>query len=153
MWDPTNEGSQPIGKQALPAIRNITKYTPTSGIWQTLWLEPINEVAIESIKIVPNIDNATVSLQPKIMGVTQGARIKIQAFDQGKEIASSIAALGEPVSLKLNQPKLWSPTTPFLYDLKLSLIKEGKVVDEVSSYFGMRKISMGRDQEGYMRIF
>lgn len=87
------------------------------------------------------------------MGVTQGARIKIQAFDQGKEIASSIAALGEPVSLKLNQPKLWSPTTPFLYDLKLSLIKEGKVVDEVSSYFGMRKISMGRDQEGYMRIF
>ena len=152
VWDPTNEGSQPIGKQALPAIRNRTKYTATSGIWQTVWLEPTNEVAIESIKIIPNIDNGTISLQTKVVGATQGARIKIQAFDQGKEIASSIAAIGEPVSLQLNQPKLWSPTNPFLYDLKLSLINDGKVVDEVSSYFGMRKISMGRDQEGYMRI-
>ena len=152
VWDPTNEGSQPIGKQALPAIRNRTKYTATSGIWQTVWLEPTNEVAIESIKIIPNIDNGTISLQTKVVGATQGARIKIQAFDQGKEIASSIAAIGEPVSLQLNQPKLWSPTNPFLYDLKLSLINDRKVVDEVSSYFGMRKISMGRDQEGYMRI-
>ena len=152
VWDPTNEGSQPIGKQALPAIRNVTKYTATSGIWQTVWLEPINDVAIESIKIIPNIDNATISLQTKIVGATQGARIKIQAFDQGKEIASSIAADDEFVSLQLNQPKLWSPTNPFLYDLKLSLVKDGKVVDEVSSYFGMRKISMGRDHEGYMRI-
>ena len=152
VWDPTNEGSQPIGKQALPAIRNRTKYTATSGIWQTVWLEPTNEVAIESIKIIPNIDNGTILLQTKVVGATQGARIKIQAFDQGKEIASSIAAIGEPVSLQLNQPKLWSPTNPFLYDFKLSLINDGKVVDEVSSYFGMRKISMGRDQEGYMRI-
>jgi ribosomal protein S17E len=152
VWDPTNEGSQPIGKQALPAIKNVTKYTATSGIWQTVWLEPINDVAIESIKIIPNIDNATISLQTKVVGATQGTRIKIQAFDQGKEIASSIAAYDELVSLQLNQPKLWSPTNPFLYDLKLTLIKEGKVVDEVSSYFGMRKISMGRDQEGYMRI-
>jgi len=152
VWDPTNEGSQPIGKQALPAIRNRTKYTATSGIWQTVWLEPTNEVAIESIKIIPNIDNGTISLQTKVVGATQGARIKIQAFDQGKEIASSIAAIGEPVSLQLNQPKLWSPTNPFLYDLKLSLVKDDKVLDEVSSYFGMRKISMGRDQEGYMRI-
>ena len=152
VWDPTNEGSQPIGKQALPAIKNVTKYTATSGIWQTVWLEPINDVAIESIKIIPNIDNATISLQTKVVGATQGTRIKIQAFDQGKEIASSIAADDELVSLQLNQPKLWSPTNPFLYDLKLSLVKDGKVVDEVSSYFGMRKISMGRDQEGYMRI-
>jgi ribosomal protein S17E len=152
VWDPTNEGSQPIGKQSLPAIRNVTKYTATSGIWQTVWLEPINDVAIESIKIIPNIDNATISLQTKVVGATQGTRIKIQAFDQGKEIASSIAADDELVSLQLNQPKLWSPTNPFLYDLKLSLVKDGKVVDEVSSYFGMRKISMGRDHEGYMRI-
>ena len=152
VWDPTNEGSQPIGKQALPAIKNVTKYTAISGIWQTVWLEPINDVAIESIKIIPNIDNATISLQTKVVGATQGTRIKIQAFDQGKEIASSIAADDELVSLQLNQPKLWSPTNPFLYDLKLSLVKDGKVVDEVSSYFGMRKISMGRDQEGYMRI-
>jgi ribosomal protein S17E len=152
VWDPTNEGSQPIGKQALPAIKNVTKYTATSGIWQTVWLEPINDVAIESIKIIPNIDNATISLQTKLVGATQGTRIKIQAFDQGKEIASSVAADDELVSLQLNQPKLWSPTNPFLYDLKLSLVKDGKVVDEVSSYFGMRKISMGRDQEGYMRI-
>ena len=152
VWDPTNEGSQPIGKQALPAIRNVTKYTATSGIWQTVWLEPTNEIAIESIKIIPNIDNATISLQTKVVGATQGTRIKIQAFDQGKEIASSIAADDELVSLQLNQPKLWSPTNPFLYDLKLSLVKDGKVVDEVSSYFGMRKISMGRDHEGYMRI-
>jgi ribosomal protein S17E len=152
VWDPTNEGSQPIGKQSLPAIKNVTKYTATSGIWQTVWLEPINDVAIESIKIIPNIDNATISLQTKLVGATQGTRIKIQAFDQGKEIASSVAADDELVSLQLNQPKLWSPTNPFLYDLKLSLVKDGKVVDEVSSYFGMRKISMGRDQEGYMRI-
>ena len=152
VWDPTNEGMQPIGKQALPEIRNRTKYTATSGIWQTVWLEPINEVAIQSIKIIPNIDNASISLQPKMMGATQGTRIKIQAFDHGKEVANLMTTVGDPITLKLNQPKLWSPTHPFLYDLKLSLIKEGKVVDEVSSYFGMRKISMGRDKEGYMRI-
>lgn len=74
VWDPTNEGSQPIGKQALPAIKNVTKYTATSGIWQTVWLEPINDVAIESIKIIPNIDNATISLQTKVVGATQGTR-------------------------------------------------------------------------------
>ena len=153
VWDPTNEGSQPIGKQALPAIRNVTKYTATSGIWQTVWLEPINEASIESIKIIPNIDNATVSLQTNMMGATQGAAIKIQAFDHGKEVANIMTSVGELITLKLKQPKLWSPTNPFLYDLKLTLIKEGKVVDEVSSYFGMRKISMARDQEGYMRIF
>jgi len=153
IWDPTNEGAQPIGKQALPAIRNITKYTATSGIWQTVWLEPINEVAIESIKIIPNIDQASISLQSKIMGATQGTRIKIQAFDHGKEVANVVTSVGEPITIKLNQPKLWSPNHPFLYDLKLSLVKGGKVVDEVSSYFGMRKISMGRDKEGYMRIF
>jgi len=152
VWDPTNEGSQPIGKQALPAIRNVTKYTATSGIWQTVWLEPTNEIAIESIKIIPNIDNGTISLQTNMMGATQGAAIKIQAFDQGKEVANIMTSVGDLITLKLKQPKLWSPTTPFLYDLKLTLIKEGRVVDEVSSYFGMRKISMARDQEGYMRI-
>jgi beta-galactosidase/beta-glucuronidase len=87
-----------------------------------------------------------------MMGATQGAAIKIQAFDQGKEVANIMTSVGDLITLKLKQPKLWSPTTPFLYDLKLTLIKEGRVVDEVSSYFGMRKISMARDQEGYMRI-
>ena len=113
VWDPTNEGSQPIGKQALPAIRNVTKYTATSGIWQTVWLEPINEASIESIKIIPNIDNATVSLQTNMMGATQGATIKIQAFDQGKEVANLTTSVGDLITLKLKQPKLWSPRTPF----------------------------------------
>ena len=152
VWDPTNEGAQPIGKQSLPEIRNRTKYTATSGIWQTVWLEPVNQGAIESFKIIPNVDESTISLviQPNESNLKN--QVRIQVFEKGKEILSGTHVVGNIIKLTIPHPKLWSPENPFLYDLKLSLINDGKIIDVLTSYFGMRKISMARDAEGFMRI-
>jgi hypothetical protein len=83
----------------------------------------------------------------------KGTEIKIQAFDNGKEVASVIADPTNKIQLKIKNAKPWSPDSPFLYDLKLTLVKDGNKLDEVTSYFGMRNISMARDQSGFMRIF
>ena len=152
VWDPTNEGSQPIGKQSLPEIRNRTKYTATSGIWQTVWLEPVNNESIESIQIIPNVDESAISLSIQQLESSLKNQVRIQVYEKGKEIVSITHALENTIKIKIPQPKLWSPEKPFLYDLKLSVIKDGKIVDVLTSYFGMRKISMARDAAGFMRI-
>ena len=152
VWDPTNEGSQPIGKQSLPEIRNRTKYTATSGIWQTVWLEPVNNESIESIQIIPNVDESTIYLSIQQLESSLKNQVRIQVYEKGKEIISGIHTVENTIKIKIPQAKLWSPEKPFLYDLKLSVIKDGKIVDVLTSYFGMRKISMARDAAGFMRI-
>ncbi len=152
VWDPTNAGSQPLGKQCLPEAVRGYRYTPTSGIWQTVWIEPVPDVSIGRLKILPDIDTETLTIETILKGWGYNHRVKVQAFDNGREIATGEGDADKPVYLKVKSPKLWSPDDPFLYDLKVSLLQDGKVVDEVDSYFGMRKISMARDAAGFMRI-
>jgi len=151
VWDPSNMGTQPVGKQTLLGLSK-GNYTPTSGIWQTVWMEPVEDVSIQSLKILPDVDMGTLSVDVVLKGWGYNHQIKVQAFDKGVEIASAETAQGKPVSLKIPNPKLWSPESPYLYDLKVSLSQGDKDIDEVKSYFGMRKISMSRDAAGYMRI-
>jgi beta-galactosidase/beta-glucuronidase len=152
VWDPTSNGTQARGKQ-------ITKphgiwYTPVSGIWQTVWLEPVAKQAFASLKITPDVDNNQVSVAALSKHMqTKAYQVNIQAYDGGKKVAEINGDLNKPLSLTIKAPKLWSPEQPFLYDLKVTLKKNGKKVDEVKSYFAMRKISVGVGADGHERLY
>jgi hypothetical protein len=144
VFDPTDLGGQPRGKQKLKP--GGIMYTPSSGIWQTVWLEPVAEMHIESLKIVPDVDGGCLRLT-----VDSAGTVEAVASDGGKEVAQVSGAAGSELKLAIPNPKLWSPDSPHLYDLRVSLKSGGKVVDEVTSYFGMRKIALGKDKKGVTR--
>ena len=151
VWDPSDKGFQPLGKQTLDP-RGIW-YTSTTGIWQTVWLEAVPQNAIENLKITPDIDAKTASITISANNMASGYSIKAIAFDHGKKVAETQGELNVPLKLHLNNMKLWSPDDPFLYDLTISLYRNGQKVDEVKSYFGMRKISLEKDEKGVPRLF
>ena len=151
VWDPTDEGYQPHGKQTNNP-RGIW-YTSTTGIWQTVWLEPVPDVSIAHLKMTPDIDHQTLHLRVKGNQNSNGYTIKATAMDDGNPVGTVSGKLGEEVNLPVQNMKLWSPQNPFLYDLKVSLLKNGQTVDEVSSYFGMREIRLGKDEQGFVRLF
>lgn len=151
VWDPTDAGVQSVGKQSLNP-RGIW-YTATSGIWQTVWLEPVPAVGIKNLKLTPDIDSGSLSLIASSGGQDKQYRIRAIAYDQGKKVSEAEGELGEILTLKLKDIKLWSPDHPFLYDLSVRLYQNGKEMDRVESYFGMRKIGLKKDSEGVTRLF
>ena len=150
VWDPSNEGTQPRGKQ----VKNPEGiwYTPVTGIWQTVWIEPVNKKNITIIKTTPNIDQNVISIKPEVAGASYGDLIEVTVYDDSKTIATGKASIGENLEIVLNNPKLWSPEAPFLYKTNVKLISNGKVVDQVKSYFAMRKIGSKRDANGVLRM-
>jgi beta-galactosidase/beta-glucuronidase len=150
VWDPTNDGPQPRGKQ-VKEPEGIW-YTPVTGIWQTVWLEPVAQKSIRSLKIIPNIDNGTLKVSTETMGGAFGDIIEIVAFEGTTPISTAKAVVGETLVLSIDNAKLWSPNSPFLYNLSVKLISGGRETDQVKSYFGMRKISMKKDDFGVVRM-
>ncbi|MBV9989484.1 MAG: beta-galactosidase, partial [Chitinophagaceae bacterium] len=150
VWDPTDDGPQPRGKQ-VKNPRGIW-YTPVTGIWQTVWLESVPATYISSFKQVPDIDNAQLTVAVSTEKLQPGDQVKLVAYDGGKQIADQTASGSGTAILKIPAPKLWSPGNPFLYDLKISVLRNGKPVDEVKGYFAMRKISTGKDRNGVQRM-
>lgn len=150
VWDPSNEGTQPRGKQ----VKNPEGiwYTPVTGIWQTVWIEPVNKKNITTIKTTPNIDQNVISMKTEVSGASYGDVIEVTVYDDSKTIATGKASVGENLEIVLNNPKLWSPESPFLYKTNVKLISNGKVVDQVKSYFAMRKIGSKRDENGVLRM-
>src|SRR5699024_9373816 len=128
-------------------------YTSSSGIWQTVWLEPVSQTSIKDMKMIPDIDTKTLQLKVNGNNNLSDYTVKAVAFDKGKQVAEAEGPVGENMTLHVENMKLWSPKTPFLYDLTVSLYKGNEKVDEVKSYFGMRKISLGKDDEGITRLF
>lgn len=151
VWDPSDSGYQPAGKQSLNP-RGIW-YTASSGIWQTVWLEPVPVTAIARLKMTPDIDAGTLGLQVATSGNPGGYTVKAVALAGGRQVAEAESAAGKDIRLKLSEVQLWSPKHPFLYDLVVTLYKNGKKADEVKSYFGMRKIALGQDAQGITRLF
>ncbi|MHC4325998.1 MAG: glycoside hydrolase family 2 protein, partial [Planctomycetota bacterium] len=150
VWDPTNAGTQPRGKQ-VSKPRGIW-YTAVTGIWQTAWLEPVPGAYIKSIRIIPDIDNKSVRITAACSNPA-GHSVEIEARDGWFTKAKNKGNPGEEIVLKFKKPKLWSPDSPFLYDLEVSLKDgKGKKADAVSSYFGMRKIEIGKDEKGINRL-
>jgi hypothetical protein len=149
--NPIDAGPQPRGKQVRKPGGIF--YTASTGIWQTVWLEPVPAVSIESLKVVPDVDGKQVRLAVKARGDAKGLRVHWEVRDGGKAVAGGEAPAGDTLNLPLESPKLWSPESPFLYDLTASLVEGKKVVDTVTSYFGMRKIALEKDDKGVTRIF
>lgn len=151
VWDPTDDGYQPRGKQVNKP--GGIWYTPVTGIWQTVWLEPVGDRYFENLKITPDIDLHTVTIEPKISSEHMGDMVEVYVFDGDRIIASGKSINGNDVSIDMPADiKLWSPSSPFLYDLRVVLSNGGKIVDEVKSYTAMRKFSTLRDKNGIMRI-
>lgn len=150
VWDPTNDGPQPRGKQVKDP-KGIW-YTPVTGIWQTVWLEPVAKKRFTRLKTVPNIDNATLTVSTEVHGAVFGDILEVSAYDGTTLVTTTKAAVGEDVLLSISNPKLWSPERPFLYDLTIKLISKGTVTDIVKSYFGMRKIALKKDNFGIVRM-
>lgn len=152
VWDPTNDGYQPRGKQ----VNNPEGiwYTAVTGIWQTVWLEPVPAQRIERLKITPNIDNNTLRVEAITNNLAAGTRLEVQVMDGNNSVANGTSANGNAVEIAMPQNvKLWSPDTPFLYGLQVRLRNvHNAVADQVKSYAGMRKFSTKRDQYGVMRL-
>lgn len=151
VWDPTDRGYQPRGKQVCNP--DGIWYTPVSGIWQAVWLEPVAPMHIENLRILPNVDanTVTVTVQKSVECPAMMAEVKV--LDGGKLVAAARGINNEPVEVRMPEnPKLWSPDSPFLYDLEVTIYKDGKPVDSVKSYAAMRKISTKRDDNGIVRM-
>lgn len=148
VFDPTDKGTQPRGKQ-------VTKpkgiwYTPVTGIWQTVWLEPVPKNNIAQLKITPDVDKNRLLVDASTS--TDGL-IKVVVFDNGKIVASGSGISSSPVEVTMpSDIKLWSPESPYIYDLKVSLIENGKTADEVGSYAAMRKIGIKRGKDKVNRF-
>jgi beta-galactosidase/beta-glucuronidase len=149
VWDPSDEGPQPRGKQVKNP--NSIWYTPVTGIWQTTWLEAVPNTYIISTKQTPEIDNKTLTVRVNSAGRLSGDVVRVSAFD-GSQKVDEKESINQEVVLNITNPKLWSTENPFLYDLKIAVLRKGKVIDEVRSYFGMRKISMAPDANGIQRM-
>ncbi|GAA3903339.1 PA14 domain-containing protein [Streptomyces lannensis] len=136
VYDPTdaaNGENPPIGKQRLDP--SGIWYTPTSGIWQTVWLEPVARDHVDQLKLTPHVDSGTLTVEPQ--GVRDGVSVTATAYDGKHKVATATGRTGEPLSLRIPHARLWSPDHPFLYDLRVSV-----GADRVGSYFGMRSIEV-----------
>lgn len=150
VWDPTDQGPQPRGKQVRKP--EGIWYTPVTGIWQTVWLESVPKTYIVSTTQTPDIDAKTLSVVVNAESLQPGDKIRLTAFDGKSKVAEEERDAGDQISLAIKNPKLWSAKAPFLYDLKIELIRNRKVIDEALSYFAMRKSSMGPDRNGIQRM-
>jgi glycosyl hydrolase family 2 len=144
VYDPTDQGPNPHGKQGL-------QYTATSGIWQTVWLETVPKTYIEGLGLTPDVDHIQLHLQVNLNG-NAGRLTVLALIKRGSALIRRQTVRGN-TALPVTHPHLWSPDDPFLYDLEVRLLKDGKVIDEVKSYFGLRKVEVKKDSAGMMRMF
>ena len=189
--DPSNSEEIPTGKQRLSP--SGIWYTPVSGIWQTVWLEPVHpELSLATLRLTPDLDSSSVSIESFTDRIAGGDRyaVELKVTKEGTTVASGISRINRKISLKIANPELWTPESPFLYGLEASLyeiedpfeaqraetgeenfrlVRLGKTeaeaysgirltgtpIDRISSYFGMRKISLGpgkRDGQPVMML-
>ncbi len=150
-WDPTDRGYQPRGKQ-VERPEGIW-YTPVTGIWQTVWLEPVAKSHITGLRIQSDIDANTLTVGGEASHTGGVLLVEAKVFDNGREVGSGKSINGESVVIAMpDGAKLWSPDSPNLYDLEVTLYDNGKAVDKVKSYAAMRKFSTKRDADGIVRL-
>ena len=149
VWDPTDAGSQPVGKQ----IRNPHGiwYTPVTGIWQTVWLEVVPASYIERVGSIPDVDGESVNVTVDCQNAKAGDQILIN-IPTTEAIVLGGGEPGKPFNVKVPKPKLWSPDSPHLYPFNVKLLRGKDSIDSVDSYFAMRKISVGNDDKGVPRM-
>ena len=150
VWDPTDDGPQPRGKQVVKP--SGIWYTPVTGIWQTVWLEAVPKTHIVSIKQTPQ-NNNSLKVDMEIQEMAFADKLRITAWDGPTKISEQLLPLPAiTTTLEIPNAKLWSPSNPFLYELHLAIERNGKVIDQVKSYFAMRKVSLAPDIDGTQRM-
>lgn len=145
--DGTDSAFQPRGKQV--ANPNGIWYTAVTGIWQTVWMEPVNEVVVESYSAKADIEKSILNVRAIARGAKVGDDCLIELIENGEVISS---ANGADVILNVENPKLWSPDSPHLYDLRITISRNGEILDQVMGYAAMREISVVVDKKGYKRM-
>ncbi|GIW94515.1 MAG: hypothetical protein KatS3mg110_2556 [Pirellulaceae bacterium] len=151
VWDPTDAGFQPRGKQ----VRNPRGiwYTSVTGIWQTVWLEYVPELSIEQLTVTPDFDQQRFLIEVSTRGnVPQQVQVAVTVLDGERSVATAQGPAGSRIAVQVPGAKSWSPADPFLYGLRVALRRGGQVLDEVESYAALRKISLGKDSAGYVRL-
>lgn len=149
--DPTDTESISRGKQQLN--QSGIWYTPVSGIWQTVWLEPVSKTHIRQVTHSADIDAGTVSLDVNIFNPTGKEKLHVVLKDGDKTIAESDATAGEKINMNVPDAVLWTPETPKLYDIEVVMTNGGKETDRVKSYVALRKVDIQRDELGNKRVF
>ncbi len=144
-FDDTRSGLQACGKQSQKRESYGCVYTRTTGIWQTVWLEAVGQTWLREIALTPDLDGGRLLFQAWVDGPGKGATFRLRASADGRPVGEETvpAAWRNTLGvLKLSEIKPWSPKAPFLYDLTIDVLRDGKVVDSVQSYVGLRKISI-----------
>jgi len=144
VWDPTDSGSQPRGKQVQDP--NSIWYTAVSGIWQTVWLEPVPEHYVSELTMTPDMDGNRLHLT---VHSTSSGEYGVRITLAGKTVGQGTGQLNQPLEVLVSDVEPWSPDSPTLYDVEVNL-PEG---DSVAGYFGMRKVAIRKDSAGFNRIF
>ncbi|GAB6165150.1 hypothetical protein JCM19992_11500 [Thermostilla marina] len=152
VFDPSDAGDQPRGKQ-VKHPKGIW-YTPCTGIWQTVWLEPVPTTAISDLRLDPNLDERRLEATVFVGGDTEGVTVRLTAEAGDEIVAEATGKPDETIFLTIPADKLrtWSPDDPFLYDLSVELLRDGREIDSVTSYFGMRKVSVAKAADGFVRL-
>ena len=153
--DPTDDWHQPVGKQRNnPGGPGSIWYTSVTGIWQTVWMEPVEKKHITNIRTTPDLDGKRFIIDVSTQGTIHSIdKIEVSLSHKGRLVATSVAPTGTQLILDIKKPKLWTPDTPELYQMRVRLLSaNGKEMDCVGSYTAMRKISMAQDTEGIWRL-
>jgi hypothetical protein len=148
VFDPSDGGTQPRGKQV--AKPEGIWYTPVTGIWQTVWMEPVGMNPIEGLRITPDVAGERVLV--KVTSRRPADDLIVEVSTPKGVVATGRGSSGKAISLALPSPRLWTTEDPFLYDLTVRTERRHRDQDEVRSYFAMREVSLGKDDAGITRI-
>ena len=150
VYDPTDKAGYPRGKQTLNP-RGIM-YQSVTGIWQTVWLEPVPKAGIDDIRITPDVDQSLVKITVRTYAPASASDVAITVKDGTRTVKTVSGKTNAEISIPVPAAKLWSPDSPFLYDLEIAVTNGKTKTDAVTSYFGMRKISV-ENSEGFKKLF
>lgn len=141
--DNCRSGMQTRGKQSGNYYSQGCEYTRVTGIWQTVWMEPVDQFGIKNLQILPELDKKSFTILPQFYALSAGQQVEAVIKEDDKIVCRRIVNAATPLSIELPLKKIrtWSPESPFLYNIELYIRnKDGKIIDQVTSYAGMRKI-------------
>jgi len=149
--DLTDETYQPIGKQREVGDHGIF-YQGSSGIWRTVWMEPVSAASISRLQITPDLPNQTLKVTADTAAGPANLDLEVTAYDGRRQVGKATGTADTELSVPIPHPKTWSPDNPFLYDLKVKLFDRGRLVDQVGSYAGMRAVGLKKGADGKLRM-
>ena len=145
-------GRRPAAWQTSRASPAARYHTPSTGIWQTVWIEPVSPPHVERLDLAPDLDASALRLTVAGAGTADDDTVEAIVSVDGKEVARGRGRIGSEIKVAIPQAKPWSPDEPFLYGLEVVVSRDGRVVDRVESYFGLRKVGLVRDESGRQQI-